>query len=147
MIGRQDTAVGARVAGQDPNAMDRGELGGHLIRIGLDVDALMQRSASLEVAVESLEKQKGRYNPKVLQVLVDPAAPRRPRAMVRCNQLRRGMVIEADVLTHQGVVVVRSGTEVTDLVRERLQGFAARVGVQEPIPVLLAADDPHRAAS
>lgn len=39
------------------------------------------------------------------------------------SELRPGMVIMCDVRTHKGMMLLRSGTEVTKAVIERLIGF------------------------
>jgi DNA-binding response OmpR family regulator len=84
----------------------------------------------------------GRYTPAVLEAVLASVGHLVPRGVItelRVNGLRPGMVIEDDVLTSTGLILVRPGERVTDALIARLANFAASVGVQEPFKVLVEA--------
>jgi CheY-like chemotaxis protein len=83
--------------------------------------------------------QTGRYTPAVLEAVLTAVAKQVPRGVISelgVNALLPGMVIEDDVRTSTGLVLVRPGERVTDALIARLANFAASVGVQEPFKVL-----------
>jgi hypothetical protein len=55
---------------------------------------------------------------------------------VTLEELEQTMIIDQDVTTIEGLIVIRKGHEVTDMVRERLERFNKGVGIKEPIRVL-----------
>ncbi|MBI5364540.1 MAG: hypothetical protein HZA53_15290 [Planctomycetes bacterium] len=58
---------------------------------------------------------------------------------VRLNQLGLGMVLENDVRTSTGMLVVPRGQEVTSSVLERLANFGRSFGIEEPLQVSIEA--------
>ena len=81
----------------------------------------------------------GRYPQPLLDAIDEAAAalaPQGTRREVTVEQIRPGMLLEDDVLTKTGMVLVRRGERVTEAVAMRLENFARTVGVVEPIPVL-----------
>lgn len=82
----------------------------------------------------------GRFPPRVLEVLatwsgVNATAQQRE---VTVYQIAEGMVIEEDVVSLTGSLLVRSGSEATTMIIERLRNFAGTQGVTEPIVVSYA---------
>ena len=63
--------------------------------------------------------------------------PRGVHREVTVAELRAGMVLEVDVFTTGGQVLVRRGEQITRTLGTRLANFAATVGVVEPIKVLV----------
>jgi hypothetical protein len=85
-------------------------------------------------------EQTGRYPAAVLEavlVAVDRTAPRGVLTEVKVTGLMSGMVIHQDVTTSTGMILVRAGERVTDVLISRLINFSRSVGVQEPIQVLV----------
>jgi CheY-like chemotaxis protein len=79
------------------------------------------------------------YPPVVVQALKDTAAALAPAGVPRevtAAHVRTGMLLEQDVVTVTGMVLVRKGEQVTDTLALRIQNFADSVGVVEPILVI-----------
>jgi response regulator RpfG family c-di-GMP phosphodiesterase len=64
------------------------------------------------------------------------ATVRKPRK-VSGAELTVGMVVDQDVMTRTGLMLVRSGELLSESMAVRLRHFAAGVGVEEPIAVLV----------
>ena len=82
----------------------------------------------------------GRYPAAVIEAVLTAMAQQAPRgvpAEMRVHALRPGMVINGDVRTATGLVLVREGERVTEALIARLCNFAATVGVEEPFSVLI----------
>jgi CheY-like chemotaxis protein len=79
------------------------------------------------------------YPAPVVQALKDTAAAIAPAGVPRevtAQHVREGMVLEQDVVTVTGMVLVRKGEQVTETLALRIHNFADSVGVVEPIVVI-----------
>ena len=83
------------------------------------------------------------YPADLVAALVATARGFAPIGVVRevtARQVHAGMVLEQDVVTVGGMVLVRKGEQVTETLALRLHNFAASVGVVEPISVVEGED-------
>lgn len=84
----------------------------------------------------------GRYPDPVVEAVLTAVGHQVPRGVLSdllVRNLLPGMVIEDDVETTTGMVLVRRGERVTDALIVRLMNFAASVGIKEPFRVLVEA--------
>jgi CheY-like chemotaxis protein len=82
----------------------------------------------------------GRFAPRVLDAVLDAATVLTPKGRVvemRVHAVRPGMVLDEDVRTTTGLVLVRKGERVTEVIAARLENFARSVGIEEPLKVLV----------
>jgi CheY-like chemotaxis protein len=83
--------------------------------------------------------QEAGYPPPLVHALQAAAAALVPGGVVRevpAQHVREGMVLEQDVVTLTGMVLVRKGERVTHTLALRIHNFAESVGVAEPITVV-----------
>jgi hypothetical protein len=111
-------------------------IGADLLRIGLELDDAVMQGKSAAETLFGMRGKRG-YNPKAVAALqrlrLDEA--RIEVGNVMLTQIRPGMVIEADVFTKTGVLLLSKGHEVTESAVARLESFASRFGIVEPIVV------------
>ena len=82
----------------------------------------------------------GRYPQRVIEAVLNAAQVLQPKGNpeeIRVSQILPGMVLNGDVTTTTGLVLVRKGERVTEVLAARLENFARSVGVKEPIKVLV----------
>jgi DNA-binding response OmpR family regulator len=82
----------------------------------------------------------GLYSQRVLDAVLEAAAVLTPKGRVvemRVHAVRPGMVLDEDVRTTTGLVLVRKGERVTEVIAARLENFARSVGIEEPLKVLV----------
>lgn len=132
-----------RFDGEGPPADDvRGEalpLGARLLKVALDFDSLELLGHTRAEALDRLRHRTGWYDPAVVdalgQVLLDE------RQVTTCcisvRGLKCAMVLAADVLKDNGSLLVSKGQEITPPLLWRLQNFAARGMIREPIQVVV----------
>lgn len=112
-------------------------LGAQLLKLALDFDQMAQRGLSNQEIILTLRKENSTYNPYLLQALTHIAgvedALKIQKVMVR--NLLIGMIVEEDIWSNNGQLLVQKGQELTDLVLARLCNFAKNVGVKQPIKV------------
>jgi response regulator RpfG family c-di-GMP phosphodiesterase len=116
-------------------------LGGRLIRLVQDHDALLTQGLSPAGALAMLNARAGRYDPVLLEALGSAAsATDESVRAVSLRELRPGMVLAAAVLSRSQVRLVGAGQEVTVSLITRLRNFAAlEDGVEEPLLVCVPA--------
>lgn len=88
---------------------------------------------------KALSRLAGRYPPEVLGALDRATIALAPQGVLKelpVGQVTTGMLLDADVETTTGMVLVRKGERVTEAVAMRLANFARTVGVKEPVKVL-----------
>ncbi|MBT6432698.1 MAG: response regulator [Deltaproteobacteria bacterium] len=138
MVGNQHRSFGA----QDPERHiledNRRLLGANLLRLSLDTARLVASGLTRDECIAALELRPQAYDPRMLAVLsqiqIDP--PPMTTRSVTLEELEQTMIIDQDVTTIEGLIVIRKGHEVTEMVRERLERFNKGVGIKEPIRVL-----------
>ena len=82
----------------------------------------------------------GRFPQVVLDAVLDAADELGPRGRpvdLKALHLRAGMVLDADLTTTTGLVLVRKGEKLTEVLVTRIENFARSVGVVEPVKVLV----------
>lgn len=114
---------------------------GHILRAAVAFDRMLCRGISREGA--QIELRDGYDLPEALAQKLGALRPE-VRAMaprsVSLSELQPEMIIEADVLTKTGVLLVPRGEELTVALLERMRNFARGTGVVEPIQVLAPAE-------
>jgi CheY-like chemotaxis protein len=114
------------------------ELAETLLRAGLALLATLDATGHLGRSLLQLSKS-GHYPPMVLDALDEAAGALEAQGVRReltVDHVRPGMLLEADVETKTGMILVRKGERVTEAVAMRLENFARTVGIQEPVIVL-----------
>jgi len=117
---------------------DRIALGAHLLKVAQDFDDAMVRGGDAETVVYEMIRR-GRHNPEFVKTLAQVEVPKDETQMrlVNISQLRTRMIINADVFSRTGLLLLAKGQEVTPSAIFRLTNFATTVGVTEPIHVIV----------
>ncbi len=95
------------------------------------------------LGLREIERRLGesrRYPDEVIEAVLEASqvlTPKGTSESVTVAQIRPGMVLDQDVLTTTGLVLVRKGERVSEVLARRLENFALSVGVVEPIKVLI----------
>ncbi len=118
-------------------------LGARMLRALSDLAELEARGRSRASALEQLRGRPGWYDPQILEALSSPvlhatmeqATPATASLAIILPQLKVGQVLSADVQTRDGMLIVCSGTRITQGLLERLRNFSTLLGVKEPIHV------------
>ena len=132
MVARQREPWSAR--GQQA---DRVTVGAQLLKIAQDFDDAMLRGGDVDTVLNHMLKR-SEYNPEFVTALeqVEVAQDAAQIRLVSVSQLRTRMIIDANVHSKSGLLLLAKGQEVTASAILRLHNFAATVGVVEPIHVI-----------
>lgn len=115
-----------------------GERGSHMLKTAQELDRRTLRGIPFQTACGQLRAAPGKYPTALLDAL-QGYSPSRVHFEVKrlpSPQLQPGMILEDDVVTEQGsLMVISKGTTLTATLIERVQNFARTRGVREPIQV------------
>jgi response regulator RpfG family c-di-GMP phosphodiesterase len=119
---------------------DQIPLGARLLKIVLDYDALETQGTPAALTIDTLRGRAGWYDPVLLAVL--PAALGRAAGgasvlEVGLRDVRVGMVFAEDVMAKNGMLLIARGQKVTSSLLERVRNFSEKIGIVEPIRVIV----------
>jgi len=132
MVARQRSSCPVEEGTHDPV-----RIGAHLLRIALDFDEQMVRGGQFETVLAEMLRRR-EYSPLFVAALeqVQVEEAKREIRVVRLAQLKTHMIVNADVFSRNGLLLLAKGQEVTDSVLARLSAFAVTTGIVEPIHVI-----------
>ena len=118
-------------------------IGARMLRALSDLADLERKGKTRASALEVMRTRQGWYDPQIVEALSSPIlaatldqdTPAKPTLAVTLPQLRVGQVLSADVLGHDGIMIVCAGTKITPGLMERLKNFSALSGIKEPLHV------------
>ncbi len=124
-------------------------LGAHLLRAAIDFDRLITRNRSQDETLSQMRQHALDYDPECLAALAKYVSPEcgMEVRILKSAELRPRMIVDQDLRTKTGLLLLAKGQEVTPSVLGRLHAFAAKAGIAEPVRVLVEAADASPAAS
>jgi response regulator RpfG family c-di-GMP phosphodiesterase len=119
-------------------------IGAHLLRVAFDFDEQMQQGKLLGEALVYL-RGRGEYNPKFIDALrqLQVEDARAEMRLLKLSELKPRMIMEADLFSKTGLLLLAKGQEVTEPAIARLNSFESLFGVAEPISVIVPGET-HR---
>ncbi|MFP4038001.1 MAG: HD domain-containing phosphohydrolase [Desulfobacteraceae bacterium] len=130
---------GEGIPAQDPRSGEDIPIGASILKVVLDFDLLEGRGVSRAKALAALRKRSRPYDPGVLSameaVLGMEAKYQRLDLMIR--ELRAGMVLDQEVKSKEGRLLIGRGQELSRILLSRLNAFSSSQPVKEPIRVLV----------
>ena len=137
MVGNQHRSFGKQPADRHILEDNRRLLGANLLRISIDTARLLSSGLNRDECLAAMELRPQAYDPRMLEALHQLPLDPPPMAVMSLplEELTEEMTIDEDIKTLDGLVVIRKGHDVTEMVRERLERFHKGVGIREPIRV------------
>jgi response regulator RpfG family c-di-GMP phosphodiesterase len=136
IIASQQKCFDGSGAPHDGKQEDEIPLGARVLKLAIDVVQLVASGTSPSAVLGVIRSRQGWYDPRLVDVLASSLGIEYVVGSVTIVQLQEGMVLDQDVISTQGDILLTSGQDVTLSMRERLRKFAASAGgVQEPIRV------------
>jgi len=113
-------------------------MGAAILKASIDYDLLLHQGFVKKDAFQKLEeKTPDCYHPEVLAILktIPPPVIKRKAVAVSVKELRRGMVLEEDVCSKGGLLLISRGQEITNTVRLLLENHFKRGNIKETLLV------------
>jgi CheY-like chemotaxis protein len=126
-----------RKAQLPPGLPPAAALGARVLHLLHEIDQRERRGQSFVQARLVLRRGAVGLDATILDALADYTPPHVGAVVnaVAFKDLVVGVVLAEDVIAKSGAVIVTKGSEVTQVVRERLANFARGVGIREPLHV------------
>jgi response regulator RpfG family c-di-GMP phosphodiesterase len=124
-------------------------LGARILKVALDFDLMEAKGVFKHRAIRKLKSRSGWYDPSILRVfeeIVDDEALYIERE-VMFSELNTDMILDEDIRTSKGRLLITRGQEVSGILLNRLNNFAKTAGIQEPFKVLIPSDAPSETLS
>lgn len=114
----------------DPQNADM-RTGAEILRLALDFEKLISQGVSRTEAAHRLSRQYKQFSERTFVALVELDPNAEDREVRRCwvNELAPGMIVQADVRTFSGLLVVSKGQEVTPPLMLKLKNLAAKKAI------------------
>ena len=137
MIARQQQPCGHNR--KPVEQLDPVTLGARMLKVVLDFDQLIVRGMSHSRAVAELQHHPEVYDPTLVATLqdIEVASTRMEIQLVTVRDLFPGMILDEDVRSKTGVLVIAKGHEVTCALMQRLRSYAHKIELIEPFRVLV----------
>jgi response regulator RpfG family c-di-GMP phosphodiesterase len=142
MIEAQHQTNNASSGVSDSASADEIRMGAQILKLALDLDQKLQGGAQIQAAVNDLKHRQHEYNPSLLAILdrLDIRHADAETRAVRVSELHLQMILDEDLHTKTGQLLLKRGHEVNYSVLVMLRRYAAGIGVVEPfrvrVPVL-----------
>ena len=124
-------------------------LGARVLKVIVDLMALEAEGLARVKALEIMKTRRGRYDSRILNAACSCwAAPQTiPRVLGRAarslsvKDLRVGQILQSDVVTSNGTLLISAGNSISETVLERIKNFARISGVKEPLQVAIMREE------
>jgi response regulator RpfG family c-di-GMP phosphodiesterase len=115
--------------------------GAEILRLTLAFEKLISQGMSRTEAAHALARQDKRFSPRVFQALVELDPNAEESEVRRCwvNELSPGMIVQQDIRTFSGVLVVSKGQEVTQALILKLKNFSEKKDITGDVTVSVPA--------
>lgn len=127
---------------------DRLRIAAQIVAVVRDIDLALARAEPFQVVLDRLSAPTGKTDPDVLRAAQELAGEIfRTSAggdirKVSVRKLIIGMVLQEDIRTLEGELLISAGHEVTDALLARIRNYARRCLTQEDVTVLVPKDTP-----
>lgn len=120
-------------------------LGAKMLRLAITFDNLKMKGASEAEIITYFRHDPARFDPRLVDALADlePVGATMEIRTVPIAKLSSGMVLQQEVRTRSGLLVVAKGQEVTYPLLIKLANFAQRHAIDERLMVLVPVGGAH----
>lgn len=113
-------------------------LAASILHTAIEYDRMIVRGVSRPEAIHFLSVHDAEFNRDVIEALtaLKPQDVPVNRQIVMIDSLKNGMIVDDDVVTVDGMLLVPKGYVINDTVRQRLRNFHLHGEIESTIPVL-----------
>jgi response regulator RpfG family c-di-GMP phosphodiesterase len=117
----------------DPTA-----LSANILRTAVEFDRMLAHGLSRSETLRHLQSHADEFNEEVVNALttVKTESDASSRRMVMIDSLANGMVVDEDVKTNDGMLIVPKGYVINDMVRRRLKNFQMHDDIEGSIAII-----------
>lgn len=140
MISQQltpETGPGNRAATAHPD--EDIVLGARILRLAVAFDNLRMKGLSNEAAIGKLRERRTEFIPELIDALaeIEPETSRMELRKVSALKLTTGMILQQEIRTRTGMLVVPEGHEITQALLIKLENFARAGTIEKEVMALV----------
>ena len=144
MIAHQQDTLCIPTTSGNPLDWDIEELGGQILKVVIEYDHLIMKGKNSKAAIIELRNRGGLYPPFLLDALLESQrvikSPKTDeevlsKTVVNVTDLRSGMILEDDLVTEDGTVIIFKGNEISSSMLNLLTRYAKHRKFVEPIRI------------
>ena len=116
-------------------------IGARIVSLVLATNDQLAKGLTLSAAVEAMRAEKGRFDPKLLELLVDVGTDKVKiesvveQYEIKAKDLCVGQRLMADIFAMDGRLLLGKGVLLSEILLKRLLGYASLQGLKEPLLV------------
>ena len=124
---------------EDKRRGDAIPLGARILKVALDFDLLEAKGVMPGKALAELRSRDGWYDPEVLEAMEQVVGVEKNYQVREAafSELRAHMILEEDLCSLKGQLLISKGRELNEVALNRLKLFYQNSGIQEPVRVLV----------
>lgn len=148
IIGMCAEVDGNTLMAQPKNEIEKAITGATLLRVAIEWDNFMRQGLSARTAVHELTKSLPKLSPGIAELLAElkPDVVTDGGIELDVSELTEGMVLQEDVLTGDGLILLRSGRRLTLPIIEKLRSYRSSAVNLRPVRVRHATADAEKPA-
>jgi CheY-like chemotaxis protein len=148
IIGMCGEVDGSTLMAQPKNEIEKAITGATMLRVALEWDNLSRQGLSSQAAVYELSQSLPNLSPRLVEVFSALKAKEidDDGIEVEVTELVEGMVLHEDVLTGDGVMLIRAGRRLTWTIIEKLRSYQSSVVRLRPVRVRISTTDAEKPA-
>lgn len=120
-------------------------IGAQILKLAKDLDGLITSGMQQdEIKLKMIHDAEHNYNPHLTVTLLNyfVDVDYYEHVALKVSELKVGMILDQDVFSSAGALLLVKGQEITDAVLPRIINFQRYVGILQPIRILIPPDSP-----
>ena len=115
-------------------------IGAAILRLAIDFDTLLFKGLSREDAFNELDKNNQTYHLKLISSLkeIKPPALEKKLITVKIKDLHKGMMLEKDLSTKQGMLLAKKGQEISHTMKLMLENYLKQNNIVDGVLISLS---------
>ncbi|MBS1852994.1 MAG: response regulator [Acidobacteria bacterium] len=140
MIGHQNKPLAIGMRAPDPETAHTMHVGAQILHIALAFDELLRRGIEKDEAIRELERLNPGLDARILPAMrtLEPEEEEAEARTCPIEELATGMVLNQEVRTQGGLLIVAKGQEVTYPLILKLKNFHEKGAIEGSVGVLMA---------
>jgi hypothetical protein len=114
-------------------------MGAKILRLAVALDNLRMKGLSDEAAIERLRVRRAEFGPELIEALkdIEPETAKMELRKVSTLKLTIGMILQQEIRTRTGMLVVPDGHEITQALLIKLDNFSRAGTIDKEVMALV----------
>ena len=114
-------------------------LGAKILKLAVALDNIRMKGLSDEAAIDRLRVRRAEFGPELIEALkdIEPETAKMELRKVLTSMLTTGMILQQEIRTHTGMLVVPEGQAITQALLIKLNNFSRAGTIGKDVMVLV----------